>query len=323
MSKSYMYPSMGRYGLYQGPGKFVQFAGRRKYLRGKRARRKKLQLPRQMKGIKKQVRELRRLANSDMGVHVHRFRRTDHLTTVNNEQAHKQETACASTKIENVLAELLYYDPSNPSILIKSDGSTGTYHRDYFFTKVTSRIVCRNNYQVPVRLSLFSCVPKADTSINPNTAFVNGLVDVGDVPGNSPLAYLHDSQLFNDLWRIRASKKIVLQPGQQCVMNWTSKPFQYDPSLLDSHNFSYQPVFQAMAWQIFINGVIGHDSVDILAQATLAAGIDYMVDSIFTVKYPAGVDLRQMSIDDGSATFTNLALVTNKPVAENQSFSLT
>lgn len=277
-------------------------------------------IPGKVSGLSKQVKELKRLAESDMGTHIHRLRQSENLICGANLQNSISISGNSLPKVEAVLAQLRYYDPSNPGTLLQASGTAGTFQKDFFFTRIHCKIIIRNNYQVPAKVSVYACVPRDDTSQTVLASFVSGIADVGNPPITDPMVYLTDSKLFTDLWRIEDSKKLVLQPGAQCVVPWNGKPFQFDPSTADVHNLLYQRLYQAMNYMIFVSGVPAHDAT-LDEQGTVGAGVDMILDSMWEVKYPAGADITFITVDNQSNPFTNQALVSNKPIADNQGYS--
>lgn len=277
-------------------------------------------IPRKVKGLSKQVKELKRLAEADMGTHIHRTREVNSVISVENMQEVNYIVGSDVAKLEAVLGQLRYYDPSNPGTLIEASGNLGSFQKDFYFSRVHSKVTIRNNYQVPCEVRLYCCTPKDDTSIDVVSAYQDGLVDMGNPGFRSPLVFVTDSKLFGDLWRIKRTKIKLLKVGSQFSMSWNAKPFQYDPSLVDSHNQFYQSAFQAVVWMIFVKGVPAHDTTSD-QQGTCGAGIDAIVDTVFEVKYPAGADITYITVDDASSSFSNDARVSNQPIADNQTFA--
>lgn len=295
-----------------------------RYVRKKKSKKssyKSKPMPRKVKGLSKQVKELKRLAESDMGTHTQRHRVTWNVAALPNEQGFISVASVNASLIESVLAELRYYDPTTPTTLVQASGASGTFQKEFFFDKVYSKITIRNNYQTPCMVSAYACRPKVDTSITPLSAWQNGLTDIGAPATSSPLTFLTDSPQFRELWTIESSKKLLLDAGEQCSMASTGKKFQYDPSLFDNHALLYQKTFQSLVWHVFVTGVIAHDNVAD-EQGIIGAGIDLVIDSTFVVKYPAGADITYLHIDNSSSAFSNSAVVTNKPYADNQQHSV-
>lgn len=306
----------GSRGSHVGTRQFRRKAQSKRKLKPLRA------IPRQVKGLSNQVKELKRLAESDMGTHTHRQRIADNLVSSVNEQSNITLESVSSTRCEEVISELRYYDPASPGVLVQADGTTGSYQKEFYFKKMYSKILLRNNYQVPCNVSVYCCRPKADTNITPSSAYTNGLVDVGNPSASNPLMHLTDSVQFKDLWRIEKSKRILLEPGQYCSLSTISKPFQYDPSLFDSHVSNFMPQFQAQVWQVHVTGIMGHDTVITTEQGVLQAGVDIQVDTTFVLKYPAGADIKYFFVSDTSMTFSNVGVISNKPLADNQPYSV-
>lgn len=273
------------------------------------------------KKIKAQIRELKRMAESDMGTHIQRKRQTGVLTCSVNQSSHNQLDTSSITRLEEVLAQLRYYDPSTPTTLVNADGTAGTFQKEFYFKRVYGKLRLRNNYQVPVRVTVYSVSPKSDTSITATTAFTNGLTDIGGPSSTSTIIYLTDSIQFSDLYKINSSKSVFLNPGSEFSMTHSGKPFQYDPASADSHNLAYQTKYYAMSWVIRLEGVLGHDTSNSTEQTTLQGGVDYENFVTFEVRYSAGADIKYVYLDDVSDTFTTAGVLSNKPVADNQSYS--
>lgn len=274
--------------------------------------------------LKSQVRQVQKSVESNMGTHVQRRRATGGVLASTAQKIITSSELCSITLLEEVLAQLRYYDPSAPSALVQASGVTGTYQKEFYFKSIYHCLSVRNNYQVPCKVKLFFVQSKRDTSIAANTAFTNGLADVGNPTSTSPLVYLSDSPQFNDLYSIvTSSKSVMLQPGAELSISNISKGFQYDPSFVDSHALSYQRRYQDMQFVIDFQGAIGHDTVVAGQQTNLPCGLDWWVHTTFTVRYSAGADIKYIYIDDeADSTFTNGGVVSNMPVSDNQSYSV-
>lgn len=273
------------------------------------------------KGLKNQVKELKRLAEADTGELIYRDRATDAVLCSVNGTAHSDFVLNSTSHLEGVLAQLRYYNPSVPGTLTTADGATGSFEKEFYFTTCYGNLTCRNNYQVPVDVSIYLVKVKNDTSIIPTTAFTDGLADVGSPTSTSPLVYLTDSPIFNDLWKITNTYKFKLSPGQQKSYSASTPKFMYDPSLTDVHGLVYQRKNKTMAFIVRVEGVIGHDTTAD-EQGCLAAGVDVMFDRTFKVKYQAGADIKYIHVVNSASTFTNGGVVSNKPVSDNQQYSV-
>ncbi len=273
--------------------------------------------------LEKRVAKLKTLSETSLGHLIYRLRSTGRVLSTSNVATHTGITGNTVTTLETVLAQLRYYNPAVPGTLITASGVTAAFTHDFVFTRTFLKVTAVNNYQVPCICTIYVCVPKRDTSIAPTTAFTNGLTDAGAPTATSPLVYLTDSQQFQDIWRIHKSNKSVLQAGQHMSCVFTPGIYDYDPSLTDSQTDSYQPSNKGCAFVIRVEGVLGHDAVED-EQATIAAGVDFQLDRTFEVQYDAGVDLTWIHISDTSNTFTTAnPLISSKPTADNQIYSLT
>lgn len=270
---------------------------------------------------RKAIQKVRRLAESDMGTHTHRIRSTARLLSSVNSCNTRSDSLVSITNLEAALAQLRYYNPSDPGTLVQASGLTGTFQKEFNFTKVYARSVVRNNYQVPVKVSIYMCTPKDDTSITPLESYTNGLTDVGNPSASSALVFLTDSPQFSDLWRVVSSKSVELKPGRKVSVKFTGKPFQYDPSLIDNHAMEYQSKYDCCATFLRIEGIIGHDTAAD-EQGTIQAGVDVVNDIRFEIQYSAGADIRYITVSNGSDTFTNGGVVSSYPVADNIGYSV-
>lgn len=275
------------------------------------------------KSLQKQVKELKRVAESDMGTHIHRRRDTGKIASAACAQVTTSLEMNNSTLIEEALAQLRYYNSSTPGTLVTADGTSGTYQKEFYFKRSYAKIRFRNNYQVPVRIKVMVMTPKGDTSFSPSSCYSNGLADVGNPTNTSLLVYPTDSVQLTDLWKTSSSINKVLMPGRECVVSYSGKPYQYDPSLYDNHNLTYQSRFQSAAALIRIEGVLGHDTTVSTEQNVLQGGVDYERIVSYEIRYSAGADIRYIYVsDNGDASFTNAGVVTMHPLSDNTFYSV-
>lgn len=297
--------------------KYVKGTGRSKY-KSTKGRAKRKSFPKKIKG---QIKELKRLAESDMGRLIFRERVTGGLIATANVRNSVVVNHSSTTKIEQVLGQLRYYDPAAPTALVTADGTTGSYQKEFLVQRQYSKLLLRNNYQVPCEVQVYCCRPKEDTSITPLAAWSNGIVDSSNGATTHLLMYPSDSRQMTDLWRIEKTVKKTLAPGQECSIIMSDKSFQYDPSLVDSHGLTYQGRSKSGVFLVNVNGATGHDSA-LAEYGNLGAGIDWSVDLTVEVHYSAGADIVYTYVSNGADTFTNGGIVSNKPVSDNQGYSL-
>lgn len=278
--------------------------------------------PRTKTSLRKQIKEVKRLAESDMGTLIYRDFEASQVKSAANQQSADVRVGISTSEIVEAIAQLRYYDPTAPTSLVVADFDSGSYQKEVLFNKAYSKVTCINNYQVPAKVAIYTCCPKADTSINPSTAWSNGLSDMCNGTINSVNVYPSDSTQFNDLWRIVKTTKRILKPGGYMSQSYSVKDFQYDPSLVDSHTFAFQKKFKAFVFLIVVEGIVGHDSAVTTEQGNLAGGVDTQLDRTFEIKYSAGADIKYVYVTEANSTFTNGGVVSNMPVADNQGYSL-
>lgn len=279
--------------------------------------------------IKKLVSDVRKIKKENKtcqtnGERVYRQRRVDRLLTL-SENTLKAITKAGNsiTITENALSNLTYYDPTTPTTLVTASGAVGTYSKTFNIKDVYTKIIIRNNYQVPAMVRVYGCIPKEDTSISPSTAYTSGLADMNNPNAENPLMHVTDSNIFNNLWRIDKSMKKLLNSGRQFTMKKYLGDYTYDPSLVDDHALTYQSKYKGYAWFVQVCGAIGHDG-DALndEQGILDCGIDMYVDTVVHVCYDAGKKMKTYVIDDDSATFTTNGVVSNMPISNNQAYRI-
>lgn len=271
--------------------------------------------------VKKQLKELKKAVNADNATHVHKRRDPQRVLAQDYETEHSSLIGINATTLETAMANLRYYNPATPGTLTTADASTGTYSRGVHFKSIFSKLTVRNNYQISAKVTIYSCTPRADTNSTPIAFYATGISDQC-ITGNTtdPLLYLNDINMVKDIWHCKRVKQVLLNPGRECYAYHKAKPFDYDPSLYDSHTLLYQSKFKAHVFVVRVDGVIGHDTSS-NEQAQLKAGVDTFVDHVFTMVYDAGVNLHDISQDNNQDTFTNSGVASNMPVADNQSYS--
>lgn len=272
--------------------------------------------------LTKQVRNLSKIAKANMGTLIYRKRTTERLLSSVNEKGYGVAGGdITMSSFETVLGELRFFNPSAPGTLIQGSGASGTYQRSYLFKSVSGKLVAKNNYQVPCRFTVTVCSAKEDTSINPATAFQNGLVDAGNPSSQSQRTYWTDSAEFQRLWKIEKTVRKVLEPGRMMQCSHVVRNVMYDPAIFDSHAQAYQKKNKCWCFLIKVEGLIGHDtSAD--QQGMTQVGVDIVCDYTYVVEYDAGIDLKYIVVSDGSDTFTNGAVVSSKPVSDNIGYSV-
>lgn len=270
--------------------------------------------------LAKQVANLSRKVSVDQGTLTFYSRQTSRCLASVNQCAYLEVGGVPNSAYEDVLAQLRFFDSATPNTLVQASGASATYKRDYLFSYYHT-IDVRNNYQVPCKVTMYIVTPKADTSILPVTAFTNGLTDIGSPSSTSSLLYPTISPQFNQLWKIQDSKTKFLQPGQMASISSAEKNISYDPSLTDSQTSDYQKKNKACVIFVRVEGCLAHDTAND-QQGFAQAGVDISYVRKMICKYDAGIELDFVYINDTADAFTNGAVVSSYPVADNIGYSL-
>jgi len=277
-----------------------------------------------VKALSKKIKDINRSLKSDQAMHTRRFRTCSAVGTAGVNQVVNTDFAVLRTQeIESAMAHLRYYNPATPGTLTTADASSGTYSRQIHFKSIYDKLTVRNNYQVPAHVKIYLCLPKTDTNQSPTAFYASGIQDQTSPAGavTSPMFYPTDITHVTDNWNMKCVKSKTLQAGGQFSCSHITKPFDYDPSNVDTHSLSYQKKYGGQCWVIRVEGVVGHDQ-SAVEYTTLQAKVDLMLDRKFVITYDAGVNLKDFSADNTASTaFTNLGLISNKPLSDNQPFS--
>lgn len=284
-----------------------------------RPRRRRRYAPK--KSLKSQVKQLTKQVNALDSLHIYRNRSAYEALCSVNQSTHTGSQIGSITDFETGLTDLRYYDPANPGTLVTAAGGTGTFTRDFRMNMYGSLRV-KNNYQVPVKITMYLCRVKNDTSLTALTCFTDGLTDSGAPSSTSTLVYLSDSELFKDLYKIEKTKSKLLKPGNHMFLAGNTGWVDYSPSISDSHNLDFQKSLKSFAILIRIEGDIAHDS-SADQQGLAAGGVDVVKDVTIKTKYNSGgASLKTIVVSStGLSSFTNGA-VQSQVVVDNQAYSV-
>lgn len=249
---------------------------------------------RKVRKMSKQIRKLQRKTNQGIATHTHRNMNNGELKSNFNEAKFNAVTSNARTQLETALSSLRYYDATT-NALITNDGQVNTYQQKYRIESVWNKLILRNNYKVTNEVRVYCCIPKKDTSISPQTAFEGGLVDQGNPSKVSTLAWLTDSDQFNDLWKIKKYKTYYLKPGQSCSMTYVSPGFDFSPADIDSHTDTFQRGLGCCVFMVRQMGPVAHVPDNSNDYGRIEAGLDYECRRTYKIRYDAGAQLNDYS----------------------------
>jgi len=273
--------------------------------------------------VQKSLTNLKRSVQSDQARHTRRRRVIGYVEGAKNEARYANFAPFDTAQIELAMANLRYYDPAIPGTLITSNASTGTYDRKVHVESVYTKLVVRNNYQIPAKIRIYLCTPKADTNNNPDVQMTAGIADQTILGAKtSPLYYPTDFHQVTRLWNLKMKKNCTIKPGEEFTITESFPSFMYDPAVVDNHNLSYQSRYRAHMWFIRIEGVMSHSAS--AEYATGNGGVDMYNDHKVVMTYDAGTSLDDYTdSNESSGTYTGQPLICNAPVADVQSYSAT
>lgn len=274
--------------------------------------------------LRKEVKLIKRQLNADSAKHVYKAMYASTYSCAVNQCSYNESPIVTGPLIETFMANLRYYDPSAPGTLVTANASTGTYQREIHFKNIHGSIEISNNYQVPCKVRVYLLKPKGDTAITPSTYYNNSITDqlIGGGSTTTKGVFPTDLNAFMAQWSCSCVKDVVLDAGARIVATHNTGGFKYDPSLFDSHSLDYQTKFKACAWFVRLEGVFGHDT-SANQQTTLAGQVDVNVQIKADIMYDAGINLDDLYVlNSHAAAFTNAGVVSNKPIADNQSLSV-
>ena len=272
--------------------------------------------------VKKAIRNLQHSVGLHESIHTRRQISSGNITTNDNEANYLLLQANRSSDLESAMTLFRYFNPATAGTLTTADPTSGTYSREIQVDNVSVHINLRNNYQVPVRCRVYTVTPKDDTSVTPTSAFTQGMTDQYITsPGLTSLtSYPSDIKQFNELWKIVDTTNYLIQPGSEKELKYNTGRFDYNSSVQDSHALSFQKQWKAVCFMVRIEGVLAHDSAGTLVGLS-DAGLDWIMRRTWTFRYDAGIKLHDFS-EDVDVDDITVPLVSNKPLADNQSYSI-
>lgn len=290
--------------------------------RAKQGTKSNTKLTKDISNMRRKIKKMAEYDDATTGTMTYRSNSTLRMGGVINTQGVYFTTANTPAQIETVLAQCKYFNPSVPGTLIVGNPSGGTYQRNILVESVTLKLRYRNNYIVPCRLVVYKSDVRDDTSHSPVSAWTSGLVDGTNLTAITDLnQYPTDYNLVNDLWKLKKICDVVMQPGQERVLTYNSKAYEYDPSVYDSHNFAYQKSNRAGGLLSIVRGCVAREIAlpDNIGRA--GCGLSVEISNIYKIKYSAGINITYTHVLNTYNAMATGALVTNKPISGNQTYA--
>lgn len=268
----------------------------------------------------KRVRQLETKLAGTTGLFTYRQRDTSHVEIPTNQSLHKTFPVNGTTDFGQVLSEVPRFNPATNTMETKDFNATN-YSRHYLFKVIQSTMWLNNNGRIPVRVKVYCCRSKSDTSIDPATAISNGIVDQMLSPQTlSGLLFPTDVNLFKELWEIKKMASVYLHPGKPMFVTYAEKDVAFDPAFIDSHGFEYTTNHRSYVWMIRLEGVVSHSPDNPLLVGSAPGCVDVQIDKKFELEYDSGQSDTKFYrfVDNSDATGDG---VVGTAVNANQSFT--
>lgn len=296
-------PKRRRYNKKRGYNTFRKRKGARRRRRYGKSRRQTGH--RTQPSLARRLYLLQKRVEAGMGTYIYKYRDSGTVKCSVNAIDYQTIANNQLTQLEGAIDNLPTFNPALPGTFTFVDFTTGTQQKEIEFASCYSHIYVQNNYNVPVKVTIYKCAPKDDTNITPKQAVINGLTDMGSgLTEQTPMLTPFDSSQFRDLWSVLKTTKRTLKAGQGFTVKNFVRSFQYDPSFGDSHSLANQSRYGAHHYLVRVEGVVGHDTTN-AEYGNLQGGIDYVHVMKFVIKYDAGADIKYIEVDDGNNSFTN------------------
>lgn len=277
-------------------------------------------LSKEVKSIKKRVADLSKMDDATTGTLTYRLTEVQDVLTAINKQKTYSAHLNRSTEIENVMAQLKFFNTAD-GLLVTTSGAAGTYQRNIWVKYSSIVVTVRNNYQIPAHVDFYYATVKDDTDQTIEQAWTAGVPDGSNLTDTTDLnQYPTDYNLVNDLYKVKKIKSILLEPGSEHSVKQVEKGYNYDPATFDTHGLFFQKEYKAGQVLVVLRGTLSHDPNND-QQGISNVGLDVSALKTYKVKYSAGTNITYSYVDNNYDDMPNNAKVANKPVADNQEYS--
>lgn len=285
-------------------------------------RKRNMPVKKTVKDISRKVRQLEKKVVAGVSTHIDRIRSSGWQACNQKQQGYGVYVANSASLIEAALGRLYYWDITTNAYVNKS-GVTGTDDKYFLFKSCCGKILIRNNYQLPCKVTVYRCAAKHAGTTNPAAAWGDGTTDnpSGAISVTNALSYPTDSEYFRQFWKIDARKRVELQPGQEISDSFMTKSFRYYPGVYDESGDTYDPKYRSMVYLVIVEGVLGHDTVAD-QRSTLQGAIDVIYDTKYVIEYQGNQSFTNYSCIDNSVAPTTSGVASNMPIADNQTYSV-
>lgn len=284
--------------------------------------------PKGKKPLAKEVSALKKDFKKGQSIYTYKAYGSTDLASAVASMAQTSVAGFNVSQMQTALTTVPIYDPSTNDT-VPEDFSSGTYNRELNIKSITSGLTVRNNYQVPCDVRIYLLKAKTQSTTAPTTLYSDGIADqyrtTGDVAPAStfPDIYPTEIDMLTSQFTIKLLKHKFLEAGQQISASHSEKDISFNPAVYDTTSLNYSRQYKTFVFLVRIQGAIAHDTVAD-QQGITPCQVDIEHYKILKLMYDAGgVKLNDYFITDSRAsTFTNSGVLSNKPVADNQAYSV-
>jgi len=275
--------------------------------------------------LKKKVVHLQQMEDNTTGTMTYRELYSGSVISALNHHKVANYGIVNTSAYEAVLAQCRFYDPANPGVLLVGSQVAGTYTRNTLVKSVTNRLDFRNNYQTPAHVTIYHCICKDDTASTPSELWTAGIAKGSEGTGistNSDLGqFPTDYEVVNDAWRLKVAFKGELQPGESSSVVNSVNDVRYSSSTVDQQALAFEREFKCQCYLLVVRGCLSHSAANVNEVTYQQGGIDCFGSIVFKVQYNAGMNLKYIYTNPGQSAGLTNPVCSNKPVADNQSYS--
>jgi len=168
----------------------------------------------------------------------------------------------------------------------------------------------KNQTNAPTTVWLYDCVARKDSRVNPQAAWVTGMVDQGSTGGElTPFSTPFQSDRFNQFWKVIGVKCIFLGAGDEHWHQLRHKVYRtFNDEYISGTNSYYLKGLTTFTMAVAL-GSLDNDSI-VPAQVSFGAGrLNWFFSSRYTVNATTGNIHASTSVNALPWAFTNVESV--------------
>lgn len=225
---------------------------------------------------------------------------TGNVAAVVNTAAYSDRRLLARTQLEAIASNFIKrIDNEGGTTAVDTIDMSGVTGSKLNIDSAVQKLELRNNGLTPAVVRVYQLVNKQEVAEAPSTLVINGITDVGGIPGTAgaadPKYFPSDSPIFLENYKILNTTEYHMKCGDEVTCHMAVKDLVYDP---DSNDLSGKEEFVKglTHWiMIRVQGVVCHDSVTSTAVGYCPATIDFVQTNKVSVVDKTGDGLTRIS----------------------------